>query len=91
MTDQPANQARPDAELNNSNKPGSQSSSGMSNRLDDALVEAHERDKQRRGEPLDVSAEALGDAPAAGAADPDAPAGSPLGRSPEAATGPVQD
>ncbi|GAB2947510.1 hypothetical protein GCM10027048_10570 [Hymenobacter coalescens] len=82
-TSQPnADQPRPDAEINAQNKPGSQSSSGMSDQLDDALVEAHEREKQRRGEPLDVSEETLGDS-----SEP----GSPIGRSPEASTGPVQD
>ncbi|OON68586.1 hypothetical protein [Hymenobacter sp. CRA2] len=79
-----ADQPRPDAELNKSNEPGSQSSSGMSNQLDDALVEAHERDKQRRGEPLDVTPEAFG-GQAEQAGD------SPLGRNPEATTGPVVD
>ncbi|RTQ47726.1 hypothetical protein EJV47_17550 [Hymenobacter gummosus] len=80
MTEQQpaADQLRPDAKITPSTEPGSQSSSGMSSRLDDALVEAHEREKLRRGEPSDVSEESLN-------------AGSPIGRSPEASTGPVQD
>ncbi len=77
-----AEQPRPDAAINQSNQPGSQSSSGMTDRIDDQLVEALEREKQRRGEPLDVTPEALN-----GTAQPD----SPVGRSPEAATGPIQD
>lgn len=75
-----ADQPQPDAKITPATEPGSQSSSGMSNRLDDALVDALERKKMRKGEPLDISEEGLG-----------APAGSPLGRSPEASTGPVQD
>ncbi|MCC3159562.1 hypothetical protein LJ737_20135 [Hymenobacter sp. 15J16-1T3B] len=78
MTEHPnqADQPRPDAEINRANEPGSQSSSGMSSRVDDALVDALEREKKQRGEPLDISEESLG---------------SPIGRSPEASTGPVQD
>ena len=83
MTEQQsADQLRPDEEINKPNQPGSQSSSGMSNRVDDQLVEAMERDKLRRGEPLDVTPEGLGN---------DARPESPIGRSPEAATGPIQD
>ncbi|RAK63508.1 hypothetical protein [Hymenobacter edaphi] len=76
----PADQPQPDAEINRANEPGSQSSSGMSNRYDDALVDALEREKQQRGEPLDISEDSLNTAE-----------GSPIGRSPEASTGPVQD
>ncbi|GAB3840153.1 hypothetical protein [Hymenobacter jeollabukensis] len=82
MTEHPnsADQPRPDAEINRANEPGSQSSSGMSNRIDDALVDALERDKKQRGEPLDITEETLKSS-----------VGSPIGRSPEASTGPVQD
>ena len=82
MNQQPssADQLRPDAEISPATEPGSQSSSGMSNRLDDALVEAQQREKKQNGEPLDIAEEHL-----------DSPAGSPIGRSPEASTGPVQD
>lgn len=71
-----ADETRPDAKLSPATEPGSQSSSGMSSHLDDSLVKALERQKMQRGEPLDISEEDLG---------------TPLGRNPEATTGPVQD
>lgn len=72
----PADQLRPDAPITPSNEPGSQSSSGMSTSINDALVDALEREKRKRGEPLDI--------------EEDKP-GSPINRSPEASTGPVQE
>ncbi|AYA35910.1 hypothetical protein D3Y59_01890 [Hymenobacter oligotrophus] len=80
------------------NTPGSQSSSGMSNQINDSLVDAMEREKLQRGEDLDVSADALGglagNQPKGSATEQnrfDQQPGSPINRDPEATTGPVVD
>ncbi|UYZ59589.1 hypothetical protein [Hymenobacter latericus] len=76
------------------NTPGSQSSSGMSDQINDSLVEALEREKLQRGEDLDVPADALGGVAnnqAQGRATEDNQPGSPINRDPEATTGPVID
>ncbi|KUG08415.1 hypothetical protein [Solirubrum puertoriconensis] len=80
------------------NTPGSQSSSGMSDQINDSLVDAMEREKLQRGEDLDVSADALGglanNQPQGSVTEQNRDGqqpGSPINRDPEATTGPVVD
>lgn len=91
MADQQNNAAAQPDELNNTGTPGSQSSSGTTDRINDSLVEAHQREKQERGEKLDVPASALSGAVGQDQDAKESKPGSPINRDPEATTGPVVD
>jgi hypothetical protein len=93
MTDNPSTAPEQGEELQAANQPGSQSSSGMSSDINDSLVEAYEREKQQKGEPLDVAPESLGANFTAQSSEQtgDADRNSPINRNPEATTGPVTD
>ncbi|WP_345224903.1 hypothetical protein [Hymenobacter koreensis] len=83
MAEQPANRADQQEDAEAMTRPGSQSSSGMSTRTDDALLEAMQREQKRTGQALNAP-------DATGEASPDA-AHTPINRNPEATTGPVID
>ncbi|KAA9327131.1 hypothetical protein F0P96_18000 [Hymenobacter busanensis] len=85
MAEQPANGAEQQEDFQAMTRPGSQSSSGMSTQTDDSLLDALQREQQAQGQQPIVPAI---EAQATNSAQAES---SPLGRNPEATTGPVTD